>query len=74
MVCVVFEYAIIFFRSHFQSVPRFKGYRQQDAHELLSYLLDVVRSEEYKRLKLKEKPLVVESKSERFLIISVFIT
>ena len=30
---------------------RFRGYRQQDAHELLRYLLDGVRAEEIKRLR-----------------------
>ncbi|VDL64735.1 unnamed protein product, partial [Nippostrongylus brasiliensis] len=31
--------------------PRFKGYQQQDAHELLRYLLDGLRSEELERYK-----------------------
>ncbi|KAK5973916.1 Ubiquitinyl hydrolase 1 [Trichostrongylus colubriformis] len=31
--------------------PRFKGYQQQDAHELLRYLLDGLRSEELDRYK-----------------------
>ncbi|XP_076466715.1 ubiquitin carboxyl-terminal hydrolase 45-like [Babylonia areolata] len=32
-----------------KKAPRFKGFQQQDSHELLRYLLDVVRSEEIKR-------------------------
>ncbi|XP_070568961.1 ubiquitin carboxyl-terminal hydrolase 16-like [Ptychodera flava] len=34
-----------------QKAPRFKGYQQQDSHELLRYLLDGMRSEELKRVK-----------------------
>ncbi|XP_077976954.1 ubiquitin carboxyl-terminal hydrolase 16-like [Glandiceps talaboti] len=34
-----------------QKAPRFKGYQQQDSHELLRYLLDGMRSEENKRVK-----------------------
>ncbi|XP_006813669.1 ubiquitin carboxyl-terminal hydrolase 16-like [Saccoglossus kowalevskii] len=34
-----------------QKAPRFKGYQQQDSHELLRYLLDGMRLEEVKRMK-----------------------
>ncbi|PVD29251.1 hypothetical protein C0Q70_11848 [Pomacea canaliculata] len=33
-----------------KKAPRFKGFQQQDSHELLRYLLDVIRSEEIKRV------------------------
>ncbi|XP_041351412.1 ubiquitin carboxyl-terminal hydrolase 16-like [Gigantopelta aegis] len=32
-----------------KKAPRFKGYQQQDSHELLRYLLDAIRMEEIKR-------------------------
>ncbi|ESO89287.1 hypothetical protein LOTGIDRAFT_229162 [Lottia gigantea] len=32
-----------------KKAPRFKGFQQQDSHELLRYLLDVIRTEEIKR-------------------------
>ncbi|KAL5010033.1 hypothetical protein ScPMuIL_012338 [Solemya velum] len=32
-----------------KKAPRFKGFQQQDSHELLRYLLDVMRTEEIKR-------------------------
>ncbi|XP_067674325.1 ubiquitin carboxyl-terminal hydrolase 45-like isoform X1 [Haliotis asinina] len=32
-----------------KKAPRFKGFQQQDSHELLRYLLDVIRTEEVKR-------------------------
>jgi len=41
-----------------EKAPRFDGYRQQDAQELLRYLLDNAREEEIKRIKLlKERKL-----------------
>nr|QDH91227.1 MAG: hypothetical protein H4RhizoLitter191464_000002 [Riboviria sp.] len=35
-----------------QKAPRFKGFQQQDSHELLHYLLDGVKAEESKRAKV----------------------
>src|SRR5690349_14183921 len=49
----------MFYEFHdFGLVPRFKGYKQQDAHELLSYLLDIIHTEELKRLKKTRKGTV----------------
>ncbi|CAD5229230.1 unnamed protein product [Bursaphelenchus okinawaensis] len=42
---------LIVFNEVSRKVPRFRGWHQQDSHELLRYLLDGLRSEEIERFK-----------------------
>jgi len=39
-----------------KKAPRFKGFRQQDSHELLRCLMDIMIHEEITRVKTEEKP------------------
>eukprot|EP00743_Colponemidia_sp_Colp-15_P008477 GILK01009217.1.p1 GENE.GILK01009217.1~~GILK01009217.1.p1 ORF type:complete len:896 (-),score=132.96 GILK01009217.1:88-2703(-) len=60
-------------------VPRFRGYQQQDAHELLRFLLDGVQTEENDRLKREsantdtgeKKPSMIEEVFQGYLCSTV---
>uniref|UniRef100_A0AC34REW5 USP domain-containing protein n=1 Tax=Panagrolaimus sp. JU765 TaxID=591449 RepID=A0AC34REW5_9BILA len=57
-----------------QKAPRFRGWQQQDAHELLRYLLDGIRTEELKRFKEAiEKHIKIEDKEERHLVVRAYL-
>lgn len=56
--CFVFLRVQFYFTISFNRAIRFKGYQQQDSHELLRYLLDGMRSEE---IQVSGKVIVVHT-------------
>jgi len=61
----------ILFNTVCEKAPRFNGYRQQDAQELLRYLLDNIREEEIKRIKLfNSREKIVNTNPESSKIIT----
>lgn len=54
MLCLLNQIVLCFIEFR---APRFRGYQQQDSHELLRYLLDSMKTEE---IKVGQKQLVMK--------------